>query len=241
VYWLVVGGLFGTLAAVIDYRRIERFAYALYGIGIGSLVLVLVLASDIRGSSRWIELGRFAFQPSEFMKIFLILAIARKLADDPRTEARTLLDLLPAAMLFVLPAGLVMLQPDFGTSMIYAVCALTMLALARLKRSSLVIFSIGLVPVSWGMWHFGLRDYQKGRILSFLNPEADRTCTPFNLARPSATAGCGVRASEKVRRISLDFCRTSSPTSRSAYSRRIGALSDVSRCSRCMHSFAPGR
>lgn len=191
VYWLVVGGLLGTLAAVVDYRSIERFAYALYGIGIASLVLVLVLASDIRGSSRWIELGRFAFQPSEFMKIFLILAVARKLADDPRTEARTLVDLLPAALLFILPAVLVMVQPDFGTSMIYTACALTMLALARLKRSSLVMFSIGLVPVSWGMWHFGLRDYQKSRILSFLDPEADRAGTGWHALQSRTAIGNG--------------------------------------------------
>lgn len=191
VYWLVVGGMLGTLAAVVDYRSIERFAYVLYGIGIGTLVLVLLLASDIRGSSRWIDLGRFAFQPSEFMKLFVILAVARKLADDPRTEARTLVDLVPAALLFMLPAGLVMLQPDFGTSMIYAATAMTMLALTRLRRSSLAIFVLGLIPIAWAMWHFGLRDYQKGRILSFLNPEADRTGTGWHALQSRTAIGNG--------------------------------------------------
>jgi rod shape determining protein RodA len=191
VYWLVIGGLFGTLAAVIDYRTIERFAYVLYGIGITSLVLVLALASDIRGSSRWIELGRFAFQPSEFMKLFLVIAIARKLADDPRTEARTLLDMVPAALLFVVPAVLVMAQPDFGTSMIYAACAMTMLALARVRRSSLALGVIGLIPVAWGMWYFGLRDYQKDRILSFLDPEADRTGTGWHALQSRTAIGNG--------------------------------------------------
>ncbi|HTV19694.1 MAG TPA: FtsW/RodA/SpoVE family cell cycle protein, partial [Polyangiaceae bacterium] len=103
VYWLVIGGLFGTLAALIDYRTIERFAYVLYGFGVASLVVVLVIASAVRGSSRWIELGPLAFQPSEFMKLGIVVAIARKLADDPRTEARTLVDMLPAALLFLVP------------------------------------------------------------------------------------------------------------------------------------------
>jgi rod shape determining protein RodA len=191
VYWLVVGGLLGTLAAVVDYRSIERFAYFLYGVGIFSLFLVLWLASDIRGSSRWIDLGRFAFQPSEFMKIFVILAVARKLADDPRTEARTLGDLAPAALLFVAPAILVMLQPDFGTSMIYTATALTMLALTRMRRSSLALFIVGLVPSAWSMWHFGLRDYQKGRILSFLDPEADRTGTGWHAFQSRTAIGNG--------------------------------------------------
>ena len=191
VYWLVIGGLLGTLAALVDYRTIERFAYVLYGIGVASLVLVLALASDVRGSARWIDLGRFAFQPSEFMKLFIVVAIARKLADDPRTEPRTLLDMLPAAMLFVVPAVLVMAQPDFGTSMIYTTCAMTMLALARVRRSSLALGVSALIPTAWGMWHFGLRDYQKSRILSFLNPEADRTGTGWHALQSRTAIGNG--------------------------------------------------
>jgi len=191
VYWLVVGGLFGTLAAVVDYRNIERFAYVFYCMGIASLVLVLLLASDIRGSSRWIDLGRFAFQPSEFMKIFVVIAVARKLSDDPRTEAKTLIDLAPAALLFSVPAVLVMFQPDFGTSMIYAACGFTMLALTRLRRSSLVVFVMGLLPVVWSMWHFGLREYQRGRILSFLDPEADRTGTGWHALQSRTAIGNG--------------------------------------------------
>lgn len=191
VYWLVIGGLLGGLAAVVDYRTIERFAYVLFGIGVTTLVLVLMLASDIRGSSRWIEIGRFAFQPSEFMKLFVVVAIARKLADDPRTEARTLLDMVPAAMLFIVPAVLVMAQPDFGTSMIYTAVALTMLALARVRRSSLVVGVLGVIPIAWGMWHFGLRDYQKSRISSFLDPEADRTGTGWHALQSRTAIGNG--------------------------------------------------
>ena len=191
VYWLVIGGLFGTLAAVIDYRTIERFAYVLYGIGIATLLLVLVLGPDVRGSARWINVGPLAFQPSEFMKLFIVLATARKLADDPRTEARTLLDMLPAAMLFVVPAVLVMAQPDFGTSMIYTATAMSMLALARVKRSSLAIGISALIPTAWGMWHFGLRDYQKSRISSFLNPEADRTGTGWHALQSRTAIGNG--------------------------------------------------
>src|SRR5690606_5917671 len=69
VYWLVVGGLMGILVAMIDYRNFERLAYFVYVGGILLLMLVFVLASDVRGASRWIRFGSFAFQPSEFMKI----------------------------------------------------------------------------------------------------------------------------------------------------------------------------
>jgi rod shape determining protein RodA len=191
VYWLVVGGLFATLAAVVDYRTIERVAYVLYGCGIASLVFVLAMRTNVRGSSRWIDLGRFAFQPSEFMKVFVVLAVARKLAEDPRTDAKTLIDLAPAAFLFGVPAALVMLQPDFGTAMIYVACGATMLALTRLRRSSLVVFVTFMVPVVWSMWHFGLHDYQRDRILSFLNPEADRTGIGWHALQSRTAIGNG--------------------------------------------------
>jgi rod shape determining protein RodA len=191
VYWLVVGGLLGTLAALVDYRIIERFAYVLYGIGLALLVFVLALASDIRGSSRWIDLGRFAFQPSEFMKLFVVLAVARKLSDDPRTDAKTLVEMVPAASLFAFPALLVALQPDFGTAMIYAATAMTMLALTRLQRSSIVLFVMGMIPITWSMWHFGLREYQRDRILSFLNPEADRTGIGWHALQSRTAIGNG--------------------------------------------------
>src|SRR5690606_21015848 len=99
VYWLVVGGLMGILVAMIDYRNFERLAYFVYVGGILLLMLVFVLASDVRGASRWIRFGSFAFQPSEFMKIPVILAVARFLADDPKTDARSLTDLAPAFLL----------------------------------------------------------------------------------------------------------------------------------------------
>ena len=84
VYWLVLGGILGAVVAVIDYRHYERLGYVLYGVGIVFLVLVFILGKDIRGSSRWIAIGSFGFQPSEFMKLFMIIALAKYLHDDPR-------------------------------------------------------------------------------------------------------------------------------------------------------------
>lgn len=191
VYWLVVGGLLGSLAAVVDYRSIERAAYLLYALGLLLLVLVFWLGSDIRGSARWLQVGGFAFQPSEFMKLFVILAVARKLSDDQRTDSKTLVDLLPAALLFAAPAALVMVQPDFGTSTIYTACAITMLALQRVRRSSIVVFLLMLFPLGWSLWEFALRDYQKGRILSFLNPEADTAGTGWHALQSRTAIGNG--------------------------------------------------
>ena len=89
IYWIVVGLLSGMLLAAIDYRHLERLAPMLYGGGLVLLLLVFVFATDVRGSQRWIRVGSFALQPSEFMKPLLVLMVARYLQNDARTEERT--------------------------------------------------------------------------------------------------------------------------------------------------------
>jgi len=75
VYWIVGGGILGAIVAAIDYRHYERLGYVLYGFGVVLLLLVFVLGKDIRGSSRWIQISDFTLQPSEFMKIFVVIAL----------------------------------------------------------------------------------------------------------------------------------------------------------------------
>ena len=115
--------LAAILVAVFDYRNYEKLAYVMYAGGIAALCLVFVLGADIRGSSRWIQLGSFTFQPSEFMKILVILVVAKYLHDDPKVEPRNLLDLAAPLALTALPVVLVMAQPDLGTSIVYALHA----------------------------------------------------------------------------------------------------------------------
>lgn len=191
VYWLVVGGLFGILVALIDYRNFERFAYIIYAGGIFLLLLVFVLASDIRGASRWIRVGGMAFQPSEFMKIPVILAVARFLADDPKTDARSLTDLAPAALLCALPMGLVMMQPDLGTSIIYLACTACMIGMTKIRTSSVITLLVSGAIAIPTMWLYGLRDYQKARVTSFLDPEADLTGTGWHAFQSKTAIGNG--------------------------------------------------
>ncbi len=173
VYWLVLGGILASVVAAIDYRHYERLGYALYAVGIVLLMLVFVLGKDIRGSSRWISIGSFSFQPSEFMKLFLVIALAKYLHDDPRAEGRKLKDLVVPALLAGLPMALVMKQPDLGTGLILGLSFLSICALMRIQKKTLawivVVSAVGL-PVTWS---YLLKDYQKQRVTSFLNPEAN--------------------------------------------------------------------
>ncbi len=191
VYWLVVGGLLAILAAAIDTRHLERLAYLFFAGGLVALMLVFVLASDIRGSSRWIQVGIFTFQPSEFIKILLVLVLAKYLHNDPRTEARRWVDLLVPLGLTGVPAALVMAQPDLGTAMIYVLTTVSVLAMVRIRRSSLVwaVISIGIsAPLAW---KYVLHDYQKARITSFLDPEHDVTGIGWHALQSKTAIGNG--------------------------------------------------
>jgi rod shape determining protein RodA len=173
VYWLVVGGILGGILIAVDYRHLERLGYVFYTFGVFSLALVFVLARDVRGSARWIEFGAFRFQPSEFMKVFLVIALAKYLHDDPRSEGRTLRDLAIPAALTVVPALLVLKQPDLGTAVLLVLVFLTIAALTRVKWKSAALFigtSFAAAPI---LWYYVLLPYQRDRVRVFLNPEED--------------------------------------------------------------------
>ncbi len=173
VYWLVFGGILATIVTAIDYRHYERLGYVLYAVGIVLLLLVFILGKDIRGSSRWIYIGSFSFQPSEFMKLFLCIALAKYLHDDAKSEARSLKDLLVPAVLTGIPTLLVLKQPDLGTALIIFLMFVSICALVRFRLRQLLLVAAGAAVVAEVAWNYGLKAYQKERITSFLNPDAN--------------------------------------------------------------------
>ncbi len=173
IYWLVAGGLLATVVAVIDYRHYERLGYVLYGVGVVLLGLVFILGREIRGSSRWIYIGSYSFQPSEFMKLFLVIALAKYLHDDPKAEGRRLKDLLLPTVITAVPTALVLLQPDLGTALIMGLVFASICALTRIRAKSLAWLcgvGAGVIAV---FWSHGLRGYQNERINAWLNPSAN--------------------------------------------------------------------
>jgi rod shape determining protein RodA len=160
-------------AALSEIYIQQVYWLVLYGVGIVLLLLVFILGKDIRGSSRWISIGSFGFQPSEFMKLFMIIALAKYLHDDPKTEERSLKDLFIPAVLTAVPMLLILKQPDLGTALILSLIFATICLLTKIRWQSLVTLVIGGGIALPMIWTYVLRDYQKQRILVFLNPEAN--------------------------------------------------------------------
>ena len=176
--------------ALIDVRIWLRYAYVFYGLSLVLLILVEIMGYVGMGAQRWLDLGYFNLQPSELMKIALVLALARyfhglSLED---VERPTLL-IMPLLMVFT-PAGLVLRQPDLGTALmlILASGGIFFVAGVRIWQFALVIVS-GLIaaPVGWQFLH----EYQKARIMTFLNPEADPLGAGYHIIQSKIALGSG--------------------------------------------------
>ncbi len=192
IYWFVTGGLLATVVAAIDYRHYERLGYVLYGAGIVLLVLVFILGRDVRGSSRWIYIGAFSLQPSEFTKIFMVIALAKYLHDDPPdTLGRTLKDFAIPAGIALVPMFLILRQPDLGTALIHGLIFVSVCLMTRIRWKSLATLTITSAVALPLIWAYGLRDYQRNRITSFLNPEADVKRTGWHAHHARIAIGNG--------------------------------------------------
>ena len=190
IYWLAIGGIVGGLLAAIDYRHIERFGYVIYTGGVFSLILVSILARDVRGAARWINIGSFSFQPSEFMKLCLIIALAKYLHDDPKNEERTLKDLAIPAVLTAVPALLIARQPDLGTATVLVLIFFSIAAITRIRRRSVMWFFGTLAIAVPILWQYAL-PYQRARVTAFLNPGEDLSGAGYHAYHARIAIGNG--------------------------------------------------
>ncbi len=190
-YWVLTGMAVAGLLVVIDYRNLERFANVSFGGGLFSLALVYALGDASRGANRWLQFGSFSFQPSEFVKLGVILAVAKWIHDDNQTEPRTLWELRVPLLITAVPTAIVMAQPDLGTSLVFVSCAGAMLAMTRIRRSAIVTVAIAFPTVSVLAWTYYMKDYQKARITSFLEPEKDVTGIGWHALQSRVAIGNG--------------------------------------------------
>ena len=168
--WIAGGSLLFLVVASFDYRIISRLGYILYGLGIILLGSVLIHGKVVSGSRRWFDLGAFHLQPSELIKVLTISALAKSIHDTPSLDGRTLRHILVPLFLAGLPVLLVAAQPDLGTALIIGLISATVVVVARLRMKTLAgIVAVGALAIA-PLWEYGLHDYQRNRVLAFINP-----------------------------------------------------------------------
>ena len=169
----------------------KRWAFVFYALGCVLLVAVLFGGNVAGGAKRWLELGGFRFQPSEFMKVALILAFAKVLSSESAPEqGYDFKSLIVPAAVVSLPVVLILVEPDLGTALCHVLIAGSMLLLADVKKSVLLKLSGLGVLLAIPAW-FGLREYQKARIVSFLSPENDPLGSGYHAIQSKIAVGSG--------------------------------------------------
>jgi rod shape determining protein RodA len=187
--WVVAGFIVLWIASTIDYHTLVGHAFVFYLLSLGLLVLVLLVGKQVFGSRRWIGYGSFHLQVSEFVKIVLILLIARYMTElkSDRLEAS---DLWKLAGLVLVPMLLVMRQPDLGTALTYLPILGAGVLFAGLRWRYLVVIALVVALVLPLSWHF-LKDYQKARLESFLDPSQDPQGSGYQVIQSKIAAGSG--------------------------------------------------
>jgi rod shape determining protein RodA len=185
-----IGFIIMLLVALIDVRIWLRRAYPIYGVGIALLIAVEVSGTIGMGAQRWIDLGVVTVQPSEVMKIALVLALARYFHGVSLDDIKNPVYLLAPIFLVALPAALVLRQPDLGTALMLVLGsgAIFFVAGVRIwKFAILAVLGLAALPVGWQF----LLPYQKMRVLTFLNPENDPLGSGYHIIQSKIALGSG--------------------------------------------------
>lgn len=174
----MVGGALGLVVALVDYRVWSQVAWPLYFLSLVLLVLVDVLGHSSHGAQRWLNLGGFRFQPSELAKLALVVLLARLLG-----SSRFLTALVCTGAMFVLIA----LQPDLGTALVLVAIMLVMAFVAGVSP----IYLLGLITAGLAVVPYGLKDYQRDRLLIFMHPELDPRGMGYSITQSKTAIGSG--------------------------------------------------
>lgn len=176
--------------ALVDIRLIAKLAWLGYLGGVGLLVLVLLHGNVGKGAQRWIDIGPLQLQPSELMKILLVVALAAWFHRASWEKVGNPLFLIPPAILVLIPVGLILKQPNLGTALITAMIGAAVFFAAGARLWKFAIIAAG-VAVAAPIAYDHLRDYQKARITTFLDPESDPLGAGYNIIQSKIALGSG--------------------------------------------------
>lgn len=195
--WIVLGTVVLVVASWIDYHKFKKMAPYIYWGAIALLAVVLVHGQSALGAQRWIQVGPFQLQPSEFAKVAIIVTLATHL--DKKKSLTRWRDLVSPLIHVGLPMLMILKQPDLGTTLVFAALAIGMFYMAGVPWTKMLMFPVGLgliVIWIWAHYRFGIKipimhSYQLKRLLIFLNPNSDPLGNGFNVIQSRIAVGTG--------------------------------------------------
>ncbi len=193
IIWLLIGILALFVTVFFDYNWFRKYSYFFYVLGLFLLIIVLVLGKTSLGAQRWLNFGVLSFQPSEAFKLIFILTLSRYLSELSGSPIKTIP--IKCILIFaIVPILLIIKQPDLGTS-ILILCLFIILFLSKglSKRIIVSALIVGLISVPFlgnVAWN-SLKDYQKNRIIAFIDPDVDPAGIGYHVTQSKITIGSG--------------------------------------------------
>ncbi|MGB6230467.1 MAG: rod shape-determining protein RodA [Litorimonas sp.] len=177
--------------ALIDIRVWYAVAYPVFAVAVVLLIGVEFIGVTVNGSQRWLDIGPIRVQPSEVVKPATVLALARYYHDLPSWRVSGPFGILGALLIVGVPVALILKQPDLGTSMLVVATGIAMIFLAGVSWRVISIASVMAVVSIPIVWRFGLHDYQRERVFTFLDPSRDPTGASYHITQSKIALGSG--------------------------------------------------
>lgn len=187
LFYFVTGVILFLIFGIIDFRIFERLKTIIYILAIFFLATPLIFGKITRGAVRWLEIGPFKLQPSELIKPFMVIFFAGYFISQGKITTK---NFVYSALLLFVPILLIFIQPDLGSSLVVAFSWLGILLATEITFKSAAFYLTPFMVTLPIMWRF-LKDYQKRRILAFINPLKDPTGSGYNLMQAMIAAGSG--------------------------------------------------
>ena len=190
IEWNIYGMILMIFLCVLDYRNLERPAYLVYGIFVLLLLSVLISGRVISGSQRWISIAGMNMQPSELIKVVLVITLARYFDDQRDKNEMGFRALAIPGIIMAIPAFLIFKQPDLGTALIMAIIFSVMAFVSGIRRNTLAVIIVSILIAIPAMW-FNLKQYQKNRVMAMLDPASDPLGIGYHTIQSKIAIGSG--------------------------------------------------
>ncbi len=193
IVWLVAGWTIFFILTFLDYLWINKFVWLIYILNVSALVYTDLYGKIVLGGQRWIDLHFFRYQPSETMKLCLILILARLLiTQNSQGKGMGLRALFWPGLLILIPFSLTVKQPDLGTAMMLLFIGSTMLYFIKIRKSILAFLVVSALIALPLAWKYGLKDYQRNRVITFISPDLDPQGKGYNSIQSRIAVGSGM-------------------------------------------------
>lgn len=190
IVFFIIGVALTGCSLAFDYRGLKQYMTYIYGVNVLMLLVVMFFGHSQLGAQRWLQISSFSFQPSEFSKLFMIVCLAAFM--EHRIEwLEDFADYIKVFGFIFIPFVLVLRQPDLGTSLCLIAILLGMIFISGFRYEWMIKVVISLLALAPAIWNFVLQDYQKSRIMVFLNPEIDPFGSGYHVIQSKIAIGSG--------------------------------------------------